>query len=181
MSKKKRVEPIPEEFSSYEEAAEFWDTHATTDYPDAFRTVKVVSEIRQRRYEIEIDEDLVRPLRARARKKRVTPSHLASHIPRERLASSKWSFSRTARHNCRRYLVHLGAPKGAALRHDVVSVINARRRRKDAPAGARAAAQRQLVQAGSLYHQEPPGFMTWAGASSPAASPARRRRHRSVR
>ena len=39
MNKQKRVEPIPEEFGSYEEAAEFWDTHDTTDYPDAFRTV----------------------------------------------------------------------------------------------------------------------------------------------
>ena len=31
-----KVDPIPDEFSSYEEAAEFWDTHDTTDYPDAF-------------------------------------------------------------------------------------------------------------------------------------------------
>jgi predicted transcriptional regulator len=36
----KQVEPIPEEFTSYEEAAEFWDSHDTTDYPDAFRTVE---------------------------------------------------------------------------------------------------------------------------------------------
>jgi hypothetical protein len=57
MSRKKRVEPMPEEFGSYEEAAAFWDTHATTDYPEAFRTVKVVSELRQRRYEIEVEED----------------------------------------------------------------------------------------------------------------------------
>ncbi|MBI4641089.1 MAG: hypothetical protein HY731_10360, partial [Candidatus Tectomicrobia bacterium] len=39
MPKKKRVDPIPEEFSSEEEAAEFWDTHDTTDYPEAFHTV----------------------------------------------------------------------------------------------------------------------------------------------
>jgi len=40
MNKQKRVEPIPEEFASYEEAAEFWDAHDTTDYPDAFRWLK---------------------------------------------------------------------------------------------------------------------------------------------
>lgn len=40
MSKKKRVDPILEEFDSYEDAAEFWDTHDTTDYPDAFRTLE---------------------------------------------------------------------------------------------------------------------------------------------
>ena len=39
MPRKKPIDPIPEEFASYEEAAEFWDTHDTTDYPDAFRTV----------------------------------------------------------------------------------------------------------------------------------------------
>lgn len=58
MPRKKRVDPIPEEFASYEEAAEFWDTHDTRDYPDAFRPVKATIELRRRRYEIEIDEDV---------------------------------------------------------------------------------------------------------------------------
>jgi hypothetical protein len=49
--RKKHVDPIPEEFASYEEAAEFWDSHDTTDYPDAFRTVEAVVELRRRRYE----------------------------------------------------------------------------------------------------------------------------------
>jgi len=35
--KQRQIDPIPEEFATYEEAAEFWDTHDTTDYPDAFR------------------------------------------------------------------------------------------------------------------------------------------------
>jgi DNA-nicking Smr family endonuclease len=89
MRRRKRVEPIPEEFRSYEEAAEFWDTHETTDYPEAFRTVNVRSELRRRRYEIEIDEDLMRPLRAQARRRKVTPSNLASDILRQRLAISE--------------------------------------------------------------------------------------------
>lgn len=67
MSKKKRVDPIPEEFASYEEAAEFWDTHDTTDYQDAFRTVKVVTDFRGRHYEIEVETDVVRVLQALAR------------------------------------------------------------------------------------------------------------------
>lgn len=33
------VDPISEEFTSYEEAAEFRDAHDMTDYLDAFRTV----------------------------------------------------------------------------------------------------------------------------------------------
>jgi len=63
MTRKKRVEPIPEEFASYEEAADFWDTHDTTDYPDVFRTVEVKTEFRGRYYEIEIAEDVVNFLR----------------------------------------------------------------------------------------------------------------------
>jgi predicted transcriptional regulator len=51
MSKKKTVEPIPNKFNSYEEAADFWDTHNTTDYPNDFRTVKVTAELKRRRYE----------------------------------------------------------------------------------------------------------------------------------
>ena len=31
---KKQIDPIPEEFDSYEEAAEFWDTHEITDFED---------------------------------------------------------------------------------------------------------------------------------------------------
>jgi hypothetical protein len=59
--RKKVIEPLPEEFASYAEAAEFWDTHDTTDYSDAFRTVEMeASELHQRHYEVEssrLDED----------------------------------------------------------------------------------------------------------------------------
>ncbi|MCI0490541.1 MAG: BrnA antitoxin family protein [Blastocatellia bacterium] len=89
MRKKKQIDPIPEEFASYEEAAEFWDAHDTTDYPDAFRTVEVQSELRKRHTEIEIDTDVVKALRAQARRKGVTPGHLASDILRQRLTSQK--------------------------------------------------------------------------------------------
>ena len=87
MSKKKGVDPIPEEFDSYEEAAEFWGTHDTTDYPDAFRTVEVESELRGRRYEVELEEEVIRKLRAQARQKGVTVSRLASDLLREQLVS----------------------------------------------------------------------------------------------
>ncbi len=89
MPKKKNLDPIPDEFAPYEEAAQFWDTHDTTDYPDAFRTVQVESELRKRHYEIEIDSDVVRVLRAQARRRGVSPSHLASNILRQRLTTSK--------------------------------------------------------------------------------------------
>ena len=86
MSKKKGVDPIPEEFDTYEEAAEFWDTHDTTDYPGAFRTVEVESEFRSRHYEVELEE-VIRKLRAQARQRGVSVSQLASDLLREQLVS----------------------------------------------------------------------------------------------
>lgn len=89
MAKKKLVDPIPEEFGSYEEAAEFWDTHDTTDYPDAFRTVNVSTELRNRHYEIELEPDVASELRSRARRRGVRPGSLASALLRKQLESSQ--------------------------------------------------------------------------------------------
>ena len=87
MRKPKQTDPIPDEFSSYPEAAEFWDSHDTADYPDAFRTVEVKqSELRQRRYEVEIDSDVIKVLRARAKRKRVSLGNLASDLLRQQLS-----------------------------------------------------------------------------------------------
>ena len=82
----KRVDPIPNEFATYEDAAAFWDTHDTTDYPDAFQTVDVEEvALRQRRYEVEIDEDVVRMLQEQARKRALPISRLASDLLRQQL------------------------------------------------------------------------------------------------
>lgn len=76
----------PEEFQSYEEAAEFWDTHDTTDYPDAFDTVEVEeAELRQRHYEVEIAPDLVEVLQQRPRKCGVSVSTLVSGMLRQQI------------------------------------------------------------------------------------------------
>lgn len=42
---KNNIDPTPENFDSYEDAAEFWDTHDTTDYLDEFKTVKTQQPI----------------------------------------------------------------------------------------------------------------------------------------
>ena len=87
MRKQKQIDPLPDKFSSYEEAAEFWDTHDTTDYPEAFRTVEAKSELRQRHYELEIDSDVMKKLRARAKRKNVSLGNLASDLLRQQLST----------------------------------------------------------------------------------------------
>ncbi|MBZ5562069.1 MAG: BrnA antitoxin family protein [Acidobacteriia bacterium] len=89
MSKNKPIEPIPEEFATCDHAAEFWDTHDTTHYPGAFRTVKVVSELRHRHYEIPIAPDLAEALRARARRRGVSVSHLTDQLLRRNLHTTR--------------------------------------------------------------------------------------------
>jgi len=53
---KKNIDPIPEEFPSYEEAADFWDSHDTTDYPEDFKDVEVHARFIHRHFEVEVDE-----------------------------------------------------------------------------------------------------------------------------
>lgn len=89
MSKKKPVDPIPEEFSSYEEAAQFWETHDTTDYPEDFHIVEVNAKFRNRRYEIEVEADVVKVLQDRAKRRQVSISHLANDLLRQQLVTAK--------------------------------------------------------------------------------------------
>ena len=81
----KQIDPLPDEFPSYEEAAEFWDTHDTTDYPDSFETVAVTSELKRRRYEVEIDEELMSVLAELAQSRGVAVSELVSGLLREKI------------------------------------------------------------------------------------------------
>ena len=88
----KHVDPIPNEFATYEDAAAFWDTHDTTDYPDAFQTIEVEEvALRQRRYEVEIDEDVLRMLQEQARKRDLPISRLASDLLRQQLLPTSTS------------------------------------------------------------------------------------------
>jgi len=52
--KDKKIESIPDEFASYEEAGAFWDTHDTTDYHEAFVDVDFDVKLQGRRFEIDM-------------------------------------------------------------------------------------------------------------------------------
>ena len=85
---RKAVDPIPKEFASYEEAGEFWDTHDTTDYPNAFSDTDIDVELRGRRFEVDIEEDVMESLRREASRKHLRPGHLASRLLRRELAAT---------------------------------------------------------------------------------------------
>ena len=85
-TKDERMHELPEEFTSYEDAAEFWDTHDTTDFLDGSHPVKVVSEFKNRHFNVEIDAVVVESLRRYSKKKGVTLGHLVSDLLLQQLA-----------------------------------------------------------------------------------------------
>jgi hypothetical protein len=86
--KKKQIDPLPEEFESYEQAAEFWENHDTTDYADEFETIEAEVSLKRRRYEIEIDADLMPALTEQAHKRGVAVKIVVSELLREKLSST---------------------------------------------------------------------------------------------
>jgi predicted HicB family RNase H-like nuclease len=87
MTDKKKVDRIPEEFSDYEQAAEFWDEHDTTKYADDFKTIDVEAELRQRHFEVELDEDVAKQLREHAKQRGISLSRLVSEMLRGQLSA----------------------------------------------------------------------------------------------
>ena len=77
--------PLPDEFASEEEAAEFWDTHSIADYEEALEPADVVVDLKRRHFEIEVDEESFLALRSSAQRQHKPVKQLASEILREKL------------------------------------------------------------------------------------------------
>jgi len=76
---------LPDGFKSYEEAAEFWDTHSITDCGEFVEPVEVDVDIQRRHFEIEVDGDTFLVLREAVRRERKPIKGLASEILKHRL------------------------------------------------------------------------------------------------
>ena len=64
-SKIKR-DPIPENFRSIEQAAEFWDTHSLADYWDLTRPVHFKVNLKHRRYLVALEPRLMKQVSRKA-------------------------------------------------------------------------------------------------------------------
>ncbi len=84
---RKSIDPLPDTFSSAEEAGEFWDTHSTSDYEDQLEPVDMTIDIKRRHFEIEIDRESFLALNAYAKKVKKPIKTLASSILKEKLVS----------------------------------------------------------------------------------------------
>jgi hypothetical protein len=74
----KKRDPLPERFTTIEEAAEFWDTHDSADYEEYMRDVECRVNIKRRTYMISLDSDLYRKLRLIAKERGVKPETLVN-------------------------------------------------------------------------------------------------------
>jgi hypothetical protein len=77
MDASKKREPIPEQFESVEEAADFWDTHSLADYWDQVHEVEI--EVRaHRRRRVTLDPDIWDQIVNQARIRGVSPETLVN-------------------------------------------------------------------------------------------------------
>ena len=82
---KMKPAPIPENFRTLEELWEFWDTHSTADYPELLKPVKVSIRLEKGTQLLRVADDLVSPLRRRARRHGISLEALVNRWIRERL------------------------------------------------------------------------------------------------
>ena len=81
----REIDPLPDEFRSEEEAAEFWDKHSITDYEAFLAPVDFEADIKRRHFEIEVDEESFLALLQSAKKQHKPVKELASEILRQKL------------------------------------------------------------------------------------------------
>jgi stress-induced morphogen len=85
MTDTNRIDPLPDEFRSEEEAAEFWDKHSLADYEEFLEPVNFEVTIKRRHFEIEVEEEVFTALRKTARQQRRPVKQIASEILKQHL------------------------------------------------------------------------------------------------
>ncbi len=81
-------DPLPEDFGSEDEAAEFWDSHSLADYEESLEPVDVEVDLKRRHFEIEIDERVFVALATRAKEMHRSVQDLASQLLSRSLVSA---------------------------------------------------------------------------------------------
>ncbi len=78
---KVRHDPLPEQFKTIEALTDFWDTHDTEDYPEAWREVRATVSMKTRKYpRIVLEPTLARQLDERARAQGVSLNELVNQL-----------------------------------------------------------------------------------------------------
>lgn len=76
---------LSDEFSTYQEATEFWNTHDKTGYSTRLKDVDLKAKYRTRHFQLTVEEDIIKALRKKARELGTSVECLANEILRERV------------------------------------------------------------------------------------------------
>jgi len=85
---KKSPDEIPDNFDSYEAAAEFWDTHDVSDYLDLTEEVSDV-KIKLKRKHFRIEQEITAKISQKAREKGISTETLINLWLQEKLFESE--------------------------------------------------------------------------------------------
>ena len=83
----RKIDPLPDEFGSEQEAAQFWETHSITDYEEFLESIDLDVDIKRRHFQIEVDEESFLSLRDSAKKQHKPVQQLASEILKRNLGA----------------------------------------------------------------------------------------------
>jgi len=86
MANIKNPEPIPTNFSSLEEAAEFWDNHDLADYEGQTKEVEFEVDLQRRVFLTALEPELAKKLAICARKQGISTETLINVWLSEKLA-----------------------------------------------------------------------------------------------
>ena len=75
------------DFGTYEEAAEWFDTHDMADYEHLMQPVDFSFDLRKNRDWVELENDIARNVRELAKRQKVPTRRLVNELLRERLGS----------------------------------------------------------------------------------------------
>jgi len=78
-------EPLPEEFDSIEEAAEFWDTHSLADYEDLQEDVEFEVELKSEKNYFAVENKLSEDIDKLAHSKGILPETLVNMWLKEKV------------------------------------------------------------------------------------------------
>ena len=85
---KKPRDPLPEEFSSLEEAGEFWDTHSGADYEEYMQEVHFEVDLKRSVKEVRVADQVLREVRKIAHQQGITTETLVNLWLQEKVAAN---------------------------------------------------------------------------------------------
>ena len=85
---KKQRDPLPEQFSSLEEAGEFWDTHSGADYEEYMQEVHFEVDLKRSVKEVRVADQVLRGVRKIAHQQGITAETLINLWLQEKVAAN---------------------------------------------------------------------------------------------